>query len=44
MLFARKDLKEVLERAAEITKKQKADYEEARKKAEENLRAHGMLK
>ena len=42
MLFARKDLKEVLEKAAEITKKQKADYEEARKKAEENLKAHGM--
>ena len=42
MLFARKDLKDVLEKAAEITKKQKADYEEARKKAEENLRAHGM--
>ncbi len=42
MLFARKDLKEVLEKAAEITKKQKADYEEAKRKAEENLKAHGM--
>ncbi|MBR5116134.1 MAG: class I tRNA ligase family protein, partial [Lachnospiraceae bacterium] len=41
VLFARKDLKEVLERAAEITKKQKAEYEEAQRIAEENLKAAG---
>ena len=34
MLFARKDLKDVLEKAAEITRKQKAEFEETQKKAE----------
>ncbi|MCR4762456.1 MAG: methionine--tRNA ligase [Lachnospiraceae bacterium] len=38
VLFARKDLKEVLEQAAEITRKQKAEYEETRRQAEENLK------
>ncbi len=41
VLFARKDLKEVLTAAAEITKKQKAAYEEAQRIAEENLRKQG---
>ena len=42
MLFARKDLKDVLEKAAEITKKQKAEYEAAQKKAAENLAKAGL--
>jgi len=42
MLFARKDLKDVLEKAAEITKKQKAEYEEAQRKAAENLAKAGL--
>ncbi len=42
MLFARKDLKEVLEKAAEITKKQKADFEESQRKAAENLAKAGL--
>ncbi len=41
VLFARKDLKEVLERAAEITKKQKAEYEESQRIAQENLKKAG---
>ncbi len=42
MLFARKDLKDVLEKAAEITKKQKAEYEESQRKAAENLAKAGL--
>ena len=42
MLFARKDLKDVLEKAAEITKKQKVEYEEAQRKAAENLAKAGL--
>ncbi len=42
MLFARKDLKDVLEKAAEITKKQKADFEESQKKAAINLAKAGL--
>ena len=42
MLFARKDLKDVLEKAAEITKKQKAEFEESQKKAAENLAKAGL--
>ncbi|MBP3280222.1 MAG: methionine--tRNA ligase [Butyrivibrio sp.] len=42
MLFARKDLKDVLEKAAEITKKQKAEFEEAQKKAAINLAKAGL--
>jgi methionyl-tRNA synthetase len=42
MLFARKDLKDVLEKAAEITKKQKADFEESQRKAAENLAKAGL--
>ena len=42
MLFARKNLKDVLEKAAEITKKQKAEYEEAQRKAAENLAKAGL--
>ena len=42
MLFARKDLKDVLEKAAEITKKQKAEYEENQRKAQENLVKAGL--
>ena len=42
MLFARKDLKEVLEKAAEITKKQKEEFEESQKKAAENLAKAGL--
>ena len=42
MLFARKDLKDVLEKAADITKRQKAEYEEAQKKAAENLAKAGL--
>ncbi|MBO4458745.1 MAG: methionine--tRNA ligase [Butyrivibrio sp.] len=42
MLFARKDLKDVLEKAADITKRQKAEYEEAQRKAAENLAKAGL--
>ena len=42
MLFARKDLKDVLEKAAEITKKQKAEFEESQKKAAINLAKAGL--
>jgi methionyl-tRNA synthetase len=42
MLFARKDLKDVLERAAEITRKQKAEFEESQKKAAINLAKAGL--
>jgi methionyl-tRNA synthetase len=42
MLFARKDLKDVLEKAAEITKKQKEDFEKAQKLAAENLAKAGL--
>jgi methionyl-tRNA synthetase len=42
MLFARKDLKDVLEKAAEITKKQKAEFEESQRKAAENLAKAGL--
>ncbi|MBE5828998.1 MAG: methionine--tRNA ligase [Butyrivibrio sp.] len=42
MLFARKDLKDVLEKAAEITKKQKAEFEESQKRAAENLAKAGL--
>ena len=42
MLFARKDLKDILERAAEITKKQKAEFEESQRKAAENLAKAGL--
>ncbi|MCR5404883.1 MAG: methionine--tRNA ligase [Butyrivibrio sp.] len=42
MLFARKDLKDVLERAAEITKKQKADFEESQRRAAQNLAKAGL--
>jgi methionyl-tRNA synthetase len=42
MLFARKDLKEVLEKAAEITKKQKADFEKAQAEAAKNLAKAGL--
>jgi methionyl-tRNA synthetase len=42
MLFARKDLKDVLEKAAEITRKQKADFEESQKRAAENLAKAGL--
>lgn len=42
MLFARKDLKDVLERAAEITRKQKAEFEESQKRAAENLAKAGL--
>ncbi|MCR5675070.1 MAG: methionine--tRNA ligase [Lachnospiraceae bacterium] len=43
VLFARKDLKEVLEKAAQITEKQKAEYDEAKRLAEENLKKAGKL-
>ena len=42
MLFARKDLKDVLEKAAEITKKQKAEFEAAQKKAAINHAKAGL--
>ncbi|MBQ3798493.1 MAG: methionine--tRNA ligase subunit beta, partial [Butyrivibrio sp.] len=42
MLFARKDLKDVLEKAAEITKKQKAEFEESQRRAAENLAKAGL--
>ena len=42
MLFARKDLKEVLEKSAEIVKKQKAEFEESQRKAAENLAKAGL--
>ncbi|MBP3198287.1 MAG: methionine--tRNA ligase subunit beta, partial [Butyrivibrio sp.] len=42
MLFARKDLKDVLEKAAEITKKQKADFEESQRVAAINLAKAGL--
>ncbi len=42
MLFARKDLKDVLEKAAEITRKQKADFEKAQKQAAINLAKAGL--
>ena len=42
MLFARKDLKDVLEKAAEITRKQKAEFEESQKKAAINLAKAGL--
>lgn len=42
MLFARKDLKDVLEKAAEITRKQKAEFEESQKKAQINLEKAGL--
>ncbi len=42
MLFARKDLKDVLERAAEITKKQKAEFEKYQKQAAINLAKAGL--
>ncbi len=42
MLFARKDLKDVLERAADITKKQKADFEKSQEIARKNLAKAGL--
>ncbi len=42
MLFARKDLKDVLEKAAVITKKQKDEYEEAQRIARINLEKAGL--
>jgi methionyl-tRNA synthetase len=42
MLFARKDLKDLLEKAAEITKKPKADFEESQRIAAENLAKAGL--
>ena len=42
MLFARKDLKEVLEKASVITEKQKADFEKQQKLAAENLAKAGL--
>ncbi len=42
MLFARKDLKEVLEKAAEITKKQKAEFERTQAEAAKNLAKAGL--
>ena len=41
MLFARKDLKETLDKAAEITEKQKSDFEMQQKIAAENLAKAG---
>ncbi len=41
VLFARKDLKEVLEQAAKITAAQQAAYQEAQKLAAENLKKAG---
>jgi len=41
-LFARKDIKEVQEQAAEITRKQKEEYERTQKIAEENLIKAGI--
>ncbi|MCH4193542.1 MAG: methionine--tRNA ligase [Butyrivibrio sp.] len=42
MLFARKDLKEVLKKAAVITEKQRADFETQQKIAAENLAKAGI--
>ena len=42
MLFARKDLKDVLEKAAEITRKQKEEFERTQKLAAENLAKAGL--
>jgi methionyl-tRNA synthetase len=42
MLFARKDLKDVLEKAAEITRKQKEDFEKSQALAAENLAKAGL--
>ena len=42
MLFARKDLKDVLEKAAEITRKQKEDFEKSQAIAAENLYKAGL--
>ncbi len=42
MLFARKDLKDVLEKSSEIVKKQKAEYEEAQRIGAENLAKAGL--
>jgi len=42
MLFARKDLKDVLEKASEITKRQKEEYERTQKIAAENLAKAGL--
>jgi methionyl-tRNA synthetase len=42
MLFARKDLKDVLEKAAEITRKQKEEFERTQKIAAENLAKAGL--
>ena len=42
MLFARKDLKDVLEKAAEITKKQKAEFERTQAEAAKNLAKAGL--
>ena len=41
MLFARKDLKETLDKAAKITEKQKNDFETQQKTAAENLAKAG---
>ena len=42
MLFARKDLKDVLEKAAEITKKQKEEFERTQAEAAKNLAKAGL--
>ncbi len=42
MLFARKDLKDVLEKSSEIVKKQKEEYEEAQRIGAENLAKAGL--
>jgi len=44
ILFARKDTAEVLAQAAEVSAKQKAEYEEAQAKAKINLEKAGLLK
>ncbi len=43
MLFARKDVNEILAKAAEITAKQREEYKENQKKAAENLFAAGKI-
>ena len=43
MLFARKDVNEVLKQTEEITKKQKEEFQEQQKTAYENLRKAGKL-
>ena len=43
VLFARKDLKQVLEATAEITRRQKEAYEESQRIAQENLRKAGRI-